>query len=71
MALNEPVLAGSVTVTAGVNYVVAGVVTTATVTQTVAEWQAAIGGSPVIQQIDYIGRRSAGPFGPGRDDPFG
>jgi hypothetical protein len=67
MALREPILAAGATCYAGTTYVVAGKVVTASTTQTVAQWQAALGGSPVIQSFDYIGRRSTAPRAPGYD----
>jgi hypothetical protein len=71
MALNEIVLPGASTVFAGSLYVVAGVVTKATTTQTVSAWAAAIGGSPVIKNCDLAQRaNNPSPFAPGLD-PFG
>jgi hypothetical protein len=70
MALKEPILAGSAPVVTGQLYVVNGKPVVSTVTGTVATLAAAIGGSPTIAAIDYVGRRAVSPFGAGID-PFG
>ncbi len=52
----ETVLTGPTQVTAGHVYNVNGKPVVAPLTQTVAAWATAIGGSPTIKSIDMIGR---------------
>ena len=53
---HEPILGAAAPVVAGQLYVVNGKPTVSTVTGTVATLAAAIGGSPVIAQIDVASR---------------
>jgi hypothetical protein len=81
MALNEPTLSSATATVPGVNYVCRDgtiddgtgrlVTCPAAIFTVTALIAAQTDGTTSVCSIDYIGRRSAGPFGVGRDDPFG